>query len=148
MKTVLIAYGSRTGNTENMANYIAEGVRFSGNEATLKKVTEIKKDDQLKGYDAYIFGSPTYHKNMIGTMQQFLFLAQKAGLEGRLAGAFGSSTHSGEAPGIIFATMQYVLIMNIIDLGPLTLKEDMIKTQEGIKACQQYGNAIGDLLNQ
>jgi flavodoxin len=147
MKKVIIIYGSRTGNTEKMANYIAEGARFSGNEVVLKKVTEIKKEDQLTGYDAYIFGSPTYHKDIIGTMKQFLFLAQRAGLEGKLGGAFGSSTHSGEAPGMIFDTIQYVLKMNITDLGPLKLKEDMIETQEGLKACQQYGKAIGDQLN-
>lgn len=29
---VLIAYVSRTGHTEKMANYIAEGVRFAGHE--------------------------------------------------------------------------------------------------------------------
>jgi len=30
MKKVLVAYTSRTGKTEEMANYIAEGIRFSG----------------------------------------------------------------------------------------------------------------------
>ena len=30
MKKVLIAYASRTGNTKKMADYIAEGARFSG----------------------------------------------------------------------------------------------------------------------
>jgi len=30
MKKVLVACTSRTGKTEEMANYIAEGIRFSG----------------------------------------------------------------------------------------------------------------------
>ena len=41
MKKVLIAYVSRTGKTEKMAEYIAEGVRFSGHGAEIKRVSEI-----------------------------------------------------------------------------------------------------------
>ncbi len=37
MKKVLIAYDSRTGNTERMAQWIAEGIRMGGHEAELKK---------------------------------------------------------------------------------------------------------------
>ena len=35
MKKVLIAYASRTGHTEQVANSIAEGVRIAGCEAVL-----------------------------------------------------------------------------------------------------------------
>jgi len=147
MQKVLIAYGSRTGNTEKMAEYIAEGIRFSGDDVALRKITELKKEEDLKGYDAYIFGSPTYHRDMIGTMKTFLFLAQKAGLEGKIGGAFGSYTHSGDAPGIILDTMQYVFKMKISDLGSLRIKEAIIGTPDGMKACQDYGRSIGAQLN-
>ncbi|MBW2095933.1 MAG: FprA family A-type flavoprotein [Deltaproteobacteria bacterium] len=147
MKKVLIAYGSRTGNTEKMAEYIAEGIRFSGNDVELRKITEIKKGEELQGYDAYIFGSPTYHRDMIGTMKTFLFLAEKAGLEGKVGGAFGSYTHSGDAPGIILDTMQYVFKMAVSDLGSLRIKEAVIGTPDGMKACQDYGRSLGEQLN-
>ena len=147
MKKVLIAYGSRTGNTEKMAEYIAEGVRFSGNDVELRKITELKKAEELQGYDAYIFGSPTYHRDMMGTMKTFLFLAEKAGLEGKIGGAFGSYTHSGDAPGIILDTMQYVFKMAISDLGSLRIKEAVIGTPDATKACQDYGRSIGAQLN-
>jgi len=42
MSKILIVYFSRTGTTEKMANYIAEGVRFAGADAELKKVSQIK----------------------------------------------------------------------------------------------------------
>ena len=148
MKKVLIVYDSRTGKTEQMAQYIAEGVRFSGNEAELKRVREIKNEKELEGYDAYIFGSPTYHRDMIGTMKTFLFLAEKANLEGKLGGAFGSYTHSGDAPKIILDTLEFVFKMKISSLGSLRLKEDIIGTPDGIKACQDYGRSIGEALNQ
>ncbi|MFO7686576.1 MAG: flavodoxin domain-containing protein [Desulfobacterales bacterium] len=48
MKRVLIAYASRTGKTEEMANYIAEGIRFSGNNAVLKNISEVNRNDNRK----------------------------------------------------------------------------------------------------
>ena len=55
MKKVLVAYFSKTGTTETMAQYIAEGVRITGHEADLKKVSEIKNEKDLEGYDRLYF---------------------------------------------------------------------------------------------
>ena len=73
MKKVLIAYASRTGNTGKMADFLAEGVRFAGQNVEVKKISEIEHAEELNGYDAYLFGCPTYHKDMTGGMKQFLF---------------------------------------------------------------------------
>ncbi|MCP4264520.1 MAG: nitric oxide synthase [Candidatus Brocadiaceae bacterium] len=146
MKKVLIAYYSRTGKTEKMAEYIAEGVRFSANDVEIKKISEIKKESDLDGYDGYIFGSPTYHRDMTQNFKTFLFLAQKANLEGEAGGAFGSYTHSGDAPKYIFETMEHVFKMKMTQLGSFNLFEHLVETAEGIKACQDYGKAIGILL--
>ena len=146
MKRVLIAYFSRTGMTEQMAEFIAEGVRLSGNAVDLKKISTIKSEKDLEGYDGYIFGCPTYHKNMTENFKTFLFMAEKAGLKGKAGGAFGSSTHSGEAPGVIFDTMEFVFSMKMTTLGPFDLREKMVGTDEGSKACQDYGRTLGDML--
>jgi flavodoxin len=143
MKKVIIAYVSRTGNTEKMAEYIAEGVRFSGNEVDIKKVSSIKSEKELEGYDGFIFGCPTYHRDMTAGMKTFMFLAEKAQLVGKMGGAFCSYTHSGESGPMVYDTMLYVFKMDMVDLGPLDLKEAVIPTQEGIKACQDYGKAVG-----
>ena len=42
MNKILIAYVSRTGATEKMANYLAEGIRMGGNEVEIKKISEIE----------------------------------------------------------------------------------------------------------
>jgi len=146
MKKVLIVYYSRTGKTGQMAEYIAEGVRFSGNEVEQKKISEIKNEKDLSGFDGYIFGCPTYHRDMTENMKTFLFLAQKANLEGKVAGAFGSHTHSGEAPQLIFDTMEYVFKMDMSNLGPFAMKEAKVGSDEGLHACQDYGKAIGKKL--
>ena len=158
MKKVLIAYYSRTGNTEKMAQYIAEGIRFSGQQAVLKKLSEIKNTVDLAGYDGYIFGSPTYLLNVPEPVKTFLFLAQKAELKGKLGGAFGSYTHDGNAPGIVFDTMQYVYNMEPFELGAFKLKEHelaifdqkqpTLEQTEGMRACQSYGKVFGEKLGK
>lgn len=148
MKKVLVTYFSLTGNTEMMAQYIAEGIRFSGNESVLKKISVIKSANELQGYDGYLFGSPTYHRDMADPMKTFLFLAKKANLKGKLAGAFGSYTHSGDAPSIIFDTMEYVYKMAPFHLTAFNLLEDLINTTEGMRTCQDYGRVFGEELGK
>ncbi len=146
MKKVLIVYCSLTGKTEQMAQYIAEGIRFGGQEAAVMKTSDIKNKEALEGYDGYLFGSPTYHRDMADPMKTFLFLARNANLEGKLGSAFGSYTHSGDAPAVIFDTMQYVFKMNMFELGSFNLKEAVVEIVEGMRTCQDYGRVFGEKL--
>ncbi|MGW8272960.1 MAG: flavodoxin domain-containing protein [Thermodesulfovibrionales bacterium] len=146
MKKVLIAYYSRTGTTEKMAEYIAEGVRFSGSEVDVKKISEIKSEKDFEGYSGFIFGCPTYHRDMTDNFKTFLFLAQKGNLQDKLGGSFGASTHTGEAPKLIFDTMEFVFNMKMTSLGPFDLREKVVNSPEGVRACQDYGRALGKVL--
>lgn len=146
MKKVLIVYSSRTGKTESMANYLAEGLRFAACDVEVKKIADIDNELDIIGYDAYLFGCPTYHKDMTGGMKQFLFKAERANLVGKIGGAFGSHTHSGESAPMIYDTMQHVFKMDMTDLGPLNLTEAMVEQDDGLKACQDYGKALGEKL--
>jgi len=150
MKRVLVAYFSVTGTTEKMAEYIAEGVRFSGQAAVVKKMEDIKALVDIAGYDGYIFGSPTYSLDVPKPVEMFLSMAEKAGLEGKMGGAFGSYTHDvsykhdNYAPAIIFDTLQRICKMKPFELGPFTLKEDLVETSEGMRTCQDYGRVFGE----
>jgi flavorubredoxin len=146
MKKLMVGYVSRTGNTKQMAEYIAEGIRFSGNDVVVRKIAEIKDEKEIEGFDGYVFGGPTYHRDLVGSMKTFLFLAQKVNMVGKMGGAFGSYTHSGESAQMIFDTMENVYKMDMVDLGALNLKEQVIQTQEGRRACQEYGQAVGQKL--
>jgi flavorubredoxin len=148
MKKILVAFVSRTGKTEKMANFIAEGARFAGIDVKLKKVSDIKNEKELDGYDGYIFGCPTYHRDITAGMKTFLFLVEKLNLVGKIGGAFGSYTHSGESAQMIYDTMQFVYKMDVVDLGGLNIKEASVETTEGIKACQEYGKALAAKLNR
>jgi flavodoxin len=146
MKKVLVAYSSRTKKTEAMANYIAEGLRMTAAQVDVKNIAELENEKAISGYDAYVFGCPTYHKDMTGGMKQFLFKAQQANLTGKMGGAFGSHTHSGESAPMIYETMLHVFKMDMTDLGPLNLTEAVVASEEGLRACQSYGKAIGEKL--
>ncbi len=147
MHKILVVYISRTGVTEKMANYIAEGIRIAGLEAVVMKSTSIQNEEGLQGYDGYILGCPTYHRDMTSGMKNFLFLCQRVNLVGKIGGAFCSYTHSGESGPMIFETLEHVFKMDMVDLGALSLKEDLVSTPEGIKACQEYGKVAASKLD-
>jgi flavodoxin len=149
---VLIAYYSETGMTAKMAEYIAEGVRFSGHDAVVKKVGDIKDAAELAGFDGYIFGSPTYSLDVPKPVRAFLSKAGKVNLEGKMGGAFGTYTHdvsykhNTHAPAIIFDILQDEHKMKPFELGAFILKEDIVETSEGVKTCQDYGRVFGEKL--
>ncbi|NNF98176.1 MAG: FprA family A-type flavoprotein [Desulfobacteraceae bacterium] len=139
MAKVLIVCATRTGETMDIGNLIAEGVRISGHEAQVVKFNEIKKESDLEGFDGVVLGSATYHGDMIQGMKTILFLAEKANLEGKAGGAFGAFGWSGEAPDRIYDTMKNIFKMNMVG-NPLRLKSASI--QGGIKMAQDYGREI------
>ena len=144
MAKALIVYATRTGETQNIGELIAEGVRFSGHEADVVSVKEIKNESDLDGYDGYVLGSSTYHREMLQGMKTFLFLAEKANLEGKVGGAFGSFGWSGEANDRIFDTMKHILKMNMIG-DTLRLKSSSLGG--GQQMAQDYGREIAKKFN-
>jgi flavorubredoxin len=139
MAKVLIVYATRTGETQNIAELIGEGIRFSGHEANVISVKEIKNEADLQGYDGYVFGSSTYHGEMLQGMKTFLFLAENANLAGKVGGAFGSFGWSGEANDRIFNTMKHVLKMDMVG-DTLRLKSSSLGG--GLTMAQDYGRQI------
>ncbi|MCD4718968.1 MAG: nitric oxide synthase [Desulfobacula sp.] len=139
MGKVLIVYASRSDETKGIAELIAEGVRISGHDVDVKKTSQIKSEDDLKGYDGYAFGSATYHGEMITSMKQILFIAERAELKDKPGGSFGAYGWSGEAPGRIFETMENIYGMKMVS-GPLMLKASWVGG--GIQAAQEYGKSI------
>ncbi|WP_334045735.1 NAD(P)H:quinone oxidoreductase [Burkholderia cepacia] len=110
MAKVLVLYYSSYGHVETMAQHIAEGAKsVPGVEVTLKRVPEtipvdqaraigVKVDqaapvatvDELPGYDAIIFGTPTRFGNMAGQMRTFLDQTGGLWTKGALVGKIGS----------------------------------------------------------
>jgi NAD(P)H dehydrogenase (quinone) len=144
MAKVLIVCATRTGETCRIGELIAEGIRFSGHEVNVAKVDAIKKEGDLQGYDALVFGSATYHGDMLQGMKTMLFLAEKAGLAGKIGGAFGAFGWSGEAPDRIYNTMKNIFNMNMVG-GPLMLKASSLGG--GLQMAHDYGREIAKKLS-
>ena len=69
--TVLIVYHSVSGNTEKMAQGVADGAKgVSGANVVLKKVGAVMTEDLLSA-DAVVVGSPVYFGNMSGEVKTF-----------------------------------------------------------------------------
>ncbi len=139
MGKALIVYATRTGETKRIGELIGEGIRMKGHEADVKNVTGIKNAADLEGYDAYAFGSATYHGDMMQVMKKMLFLAEKAKLEGKVGGSFGAFGWSGEAIDRIYGTMENIFKMDMVGNG-LRLKSSQLGG--GTQMAQGYG---GDL---
>ena len=68
MPKILVVYFSRTGNTEKMANAVAEGAKEAGATVLVKKA-ELVKMDELVAADAVAFGSATSWGYMGGKLK-------------------------------------------------------------------------------
>jgi flavorubredoxin len=143
MAKALVVFTTRTGETKDIADLIAEGIRMRGAEAIVANSTQIKKEDELAGYDAYVFGSATYHGEMMQGMKTLLFLAEKADLQGKIGASFGAFGWSGEAPDRIYDTMKNIFKMEMMS-GPLRLKSASLGG--GTTMAQDYGKEIGKKL--
>jgi flavorubredoxin len=139
MARFLIVYASRGGQTKNIAQLISEGVRIAGHEARMVETVDVKTEADLAGYNGYAFGSATYHGDMLPGMKTMLFLAEKAGLAGKIGGSFGAYGWSGEAVTRIFDTMRHVFGMDLVS-GPLMLKSAAL--EGGTKMAQDYGREL------
>jgi len=144
MGKILIVFATRSDETKGIANLIGEGIRMAGHTADVKKINEVKNEEDLNGYDGYVFGSATYHGEMISSMKQLLFIAERAELKGKPGGSFGAFGWSGEAPGRIFDTMANIYGMNMVAAGPLMLKASWV--EGGMAVSQEYGKSIADML--
>jgi len=143
MAGVLIICATRKGETRRIGDLIAEGIRFSELQAEVIDARDIKTEEDLSGYDGYVFGSATYHGDMLPGMKTLLFLAENAGLEGKAGGAFGAFGWSGEAPDRIFDTMKHIFNMDMVS-GSLRLKSSSLGG--GIQMAQDYGREVAGKL--
>ncbi|HOX54120.1 MAG: flavodoxin domain-containing protein [Candidatus Omnitrophica bacterium] len=96
MAQILVIYYTQSGNTEKMAQAIAEGIEKEGVQYQLKKVQDAKPDDLLKA-DGILIGSPTYYGSMAFQIKELLDQSVKfhSKLDGKAGGAFSSSANIG-----------------------------------------------------
>lgn len=96
MKKALVTYYSQSGNTQKMAQMIADYLQSHGVQADLIPVQEVDIDT-LPSYDGFIVGSPNYFGTMAWPVKKFVDDSIKyfKKLDGKLAAAFTSEAMIG-----------------------------------------------------
>ena len=90
MNKIAIVFWSGTGNTETMANYIAEGVRAAGGEAALLGPGDFSAS-QFSAYSAVAFGCPAMGSEVLEEAEfEPMFSALEGSLGGKRIALFGS----------------------------------------------------------
>jgi 6-phosphogluconolactonase len=124
---ILVAYHSRTGNTEQMARGVVEGTkRVPGVVTTLKKVSEVSKED-LDAADGIILGCPTYFANVPGEMKTIIDdwnWKMKVDFTDKVGGAF--ATAGGQVGGqehVVVSLLLFMLHNRMVVAGPLYRNE-------------------------
>lgn len=123
MKSVLVAYFSKGGNTENVASLIAEALKGKGVNVDLKNVENVDIDS-LTSYDGYIVGSPNYFGGMAYPVKKFFDDSVKyfKKLEGKLGAAFTSTGMiGGGGETVLLDILKAFLIHGCLVLGYCSL---------------------------
>jgi len=143
MTKLLILYDSQTGNSEKMAEAVAEGARSVANVEVLVKY--YARPEELAEASAVIFGSPTYYHDMTLPMKQMLEEAAKANiqLKGKTGAAFGSYGWSGEAPKLILEILKNRFGMKTIEPG---LTAIYTPNQAKLDECRRLGKAVAETI--
>lgn len=128
---ILIAYHSRTGNTEKMAAAVREGAAsVAGVEIVLRKVAEVSADDIVRA-DGIVLGTPVEWGNLSAEAKRFIDrmgeALGKAGAtygEGRTGAVFctGGSPSNGQEMARMsaiaaFLAMRFVIVGGVNEEG-------------------------------
>jgi NAD(P)H dehydrogenase (quinone) len=124
---ILVAYYSLTGNTEQMARGVAEGIgRVPGVTAVVKQAGKVSKQD-LEAADGVVLGCPTYYANIPGKMKVIIddwSWKMKVDFTDKIGGAF--STGGGQVGGkehVVTSLLLFMLSNRMIVAGPLYRNE-------------------------
>jgi flavorubredoxin len=145
MSKILIVYYSHTGNTEKMAEAIAEGARtIQGVEVEVKRY---ESPWSLESFDAILIGAPTYQHTMTNNIQEFLREAafHNVNLKGKTGAAFGSYGWSGEAPRMVLEVMENKFGMTVLK-PPLIIK--YTPDEKGLDECHKLGRNVAEQISE
>ena len=148
----IVVYYSRSGNTKEMAEIIAQAMNDSGLATECKSVEKVKADDLLE-YDAIAIGSPTYYGHMAGPIKDLIdeTVAFHGKLDGKVGAGFSSSANIGGGnETTIMGIIEAMLIAGLIvqgdpqgdHYGPVSIgkADDRVRQQ-----CQRRGQRIAKL---
>ncbi len=143
MARLLVIYYSSSGNTEKMAEAVAEGAKGVGNvEVELNYRVGV---DELSGFDSILVGTGTYNHEMPSDLREIFEEAASRGinLKGKIGSAFGSYGWSGEAPKYAIELLKNKLEMRVIEPPIMAIYAPDAKT---LTECKELGRKISEMI--
>ena len=139
---IVILYSSLTGNTESMAENVAEGVKAAGAEPVLKEVFNTQASELLH-YDGFILGAYTWGDGELpDDFFDFYDDMDELDLVGRKAAVFGS----GETAYTHFCGAVDILIDKLKERGADViapgLKIELNPGTDEKEACRELGKQV------
>ncbi|MFC4597314.1 flavodoxin [Cohnella hongkongensis] len=142
MADIVLIYASLTGNTEEMADAIASGIRSEGASVAVKSVLDASASE-LERYDGVLLGAYTWGDGELP--DEFLdFCDEMADLKltGRKAAVFGSGDSSYPAYGAAVDLLADRLKMSGADIVLPGLKIELSPSAADAEACRRFGSAF------
>jgi len=151
----LVVYFSKSGNTKQMAEIMAEAMNASGLATECKSVERTSVDD-LAAADAIVIGSPTYYGQMAAPIMQLITdsVVKHGKFAGKVGAAFTSSANIGGGnETTIMGIVEAMLIHGMIvpgdaqgdHYGPVSIGRPDDRVQ---KQCQRRAKTIAELTNR
>lgn len=145
---IVIAYGSMYGNTERMAEIIAQELAVQG----IKNIVmhNVSKSDMsyvlrdIFKYKGLIIGSPTYTNELFPNIESLISKLESRDMKNRIFGYFGSFSWAGAAVKRLSAFAER--IKWDVTGNPVEMKQGI--TPEKIVQCQELAKAIATKLKQ
>lgn len=119
MVQVLVAYSSRSGNTEKLARAVARGAESEGAAALVKRASETTKED-LVAADGIILGSPVYFGTPTAEMKDLIdrSVGVRRKLRDKVGAAFVTAGHhTGGKETTILSMLYAFLIHEMVVVG-------------------------------
>ena len=150
-----VIYDSKTGNTRQAAEWIAEGMCSAGAEGRAFSIEELDEEFVRESKGAVI-GCPSYAAMMTPDLRTWLMSAGKLGLSGKLGGAFATEqyTHGG-GEGVVRSILGAELVFGmlcysgggscgrpIIHLGPVGVNGN-VEPHNRLENYEEYFRVFG-----
>jgi NAD(P)H dehydrogenase (quinone) len=155
MARALVFYYSKTGNTQKMAQKIADVLKKETLDVHLKKVDDVSAEELLD-YDCLVVGSPTYYGSMAWQVKKLLDESVKyhGKLKGKVGGAFSSSANIGGGnETTILDIVDALLIHGMVvqgeasgdHYGPVSIGTPDVRA---LKCCERYARNLAGLVKK
>ena len=145
---VVIVYGSMYGNTELMAETVAQGVAESGiKDVIVHNVSKSDSSDILRDifkYRGLIVGSPTYNNELHPDVEPLLRKIEIRSMKNRQFGYFGSFSWAGAA---VKRMSAFVEKMGWAVADTVVEQKQSLR-EENYKACLQLGREVAEMVKK